>query len=113
MASGEMAAPASSSFSPPALDYTQILKGFADIHFPDAARIILVQDNLSTHTSASFYTAFPPAEASPRRALRAALHAQARQLAEHGAECEFAVLTRQYLDRRIQDKATLIEQAAA
>jgi len=32
--------------------------------FPGAAKIALVQDNLSTHQPASLYKAFPPAEAS-------------------------------------------------
>ena len=36
---------------PPAGD--EVLKDFADVHFPEADRIVLVQDNLSTHTPAS------------------------------------------------------------
>jgi hypothetical protein len=46
-----------------ALDYAQILKALADTHFPAASKIVLVQDNLSTHKPASLYEAFPPAEA--------------------------------------------------
>jgi len=33
------------------------------VHFPDAAKIVLVQDNLNTHKPASLYEAFPAAEA--------------------------------------------------
>ena len=33
-----------------ALDYAQVLKELSDVHFPDAKRIVLVQDNLNTHT---------------------------------------------------------------
>jgi hypothetical protein len=33
------------------------------LHFPGASRIVLVQDNLSTHKTASLYEAFPPDEA--------------------------------------------------
>ena len=33
------------------------------MHFPDAAKIVLVQDNLNTHKPASLYEAFPAAEA--------------------------------------------------
>lgn len=96
-----------------ALDYAQILKDLADVHFPDAAKIVLVQDNLSTHTAASLYAAFPPAEAR-RLVERFEWHFTPK----HGswlnmAECELAVLTRQCLARRIQDKATLIKQDAA
>ena len=46
-----------------AVDYAQALKELSDLHFPDADKIVLVQDNLSTHTTASLYTAFPAPEA--------------------------------------------------
>ena len=46
-----------------AIDYARVLKDLSDIHFPRAKKTVLVQDNLSTHTKASLYEAFPPAEA--------------------------------------------------
>ena len=46
-----------------AVDYAHALKDLSDTHFPDADTIVLVQDNLSTHTTASLYEAFPAAEA--------------------------------------------------
>ena len=46
-----------------AADYAEVLKDLSDVHFPGAAKIILVQDNLSTHTPASLYAAFPAAQA--------------------------------------------------
>ncbi len=46
-----------------AVDYAHVLKDLADTHFPNAAKIALVQDNLSTHMPASLYPAFPAAEA--------------------------------------------------
>ena len=46
-----------------AVDYAKILKDLSDVHFPAAKKIALVQDNLNTHTPASLYAAFPPAEA--------------------------------------------------
>ena len=42
-----------------AIDYAHALKDLSDTHFPGAAKIVLVQDNLSTHTPASLYAAFP------------------------------------------------------
>jgi len=50
-----------------AADYAQMLKELSDVHFPGAEQIRLVQDNLSTHTPASLYAAFPAPEraASP------------------------------------------------
>jgi hypothetical protein len=96
-----------------ATDYAQILKDVADIHFPAAAKIVLVQDNLSTHTKASLYEAFVPAEAR-RLAERFEWH----YTPKHGswldlAESELGVLSSQCLDRRIPDKQTLIEEVAA
>jgi hypothetical protein len=42
---------------------TRILKDLADIHFAHAKTIVLVQDNLSIHSKASLYEAFPAVEA--------------------------------------------------
>jgi DDE superfamily endonuclease len=67
-----------------AVDYAHVLKDLSDTHFPNAAKIVLVQDNLSTHTRASLYAAFPRRSATAERAVRMALHAKARQLARHG-----------------------------
>ncbi len=96
-----------------AIDYAQVLKELSDVHFPDAKQIVLVQDNLSTHTAASLYAAFPPEEAR-RIAKRFEWH----YTPKHGswldmAESELAVLTTQCLDRRIPDKPTLAKEIAA
>ena len=45
-----------------AIDYAHMLRDLSDVHFPDAAKIVLVQDNLNTHKPASLYEAFPAAE---------------------------------------------------
>ncbi|HEY5378739.1 MAG TPA: IS630 family transposase [Pseudolabrys sp.] len=96
-----------------AVDYAQVLKQLSDVHFPDAKQIVLVQDNLSTHTAASLYAAFPAQEAR-RLAKRFEWH----YTPKHGswldmAESELAVLTNQCLDRRIPDKPTLEREVAA
>ena len=68
-----------------AIDYARVLKDLSDIHFPRAKKIVLVQDNLSTHTKASHNASLPACRSqAARRALRMALYAQARQLAQHG-----------------------------
>ncbi len=46
-----------------AVDYAPVLKELSDIHFAKAEKIVLVQDNLNTHTPASLYEAFQPEEA--------------------------------------------------
>ena len=96
-----------------AIDYAHILKDLSDVHFPDAKKIKLVQDNLNTHVKASLYEAFPPAEAR-RLVERFEWH----YTPKHGswlnmAESELGVLASQCLDRRIPDKETLTREAAA
>jgi uncharacterized small protein (DUF1192 family) len=95
------------------VDYAQVLKDLSDTHYPDAAKIVLVQDNLSTHKPASLYEAFPAAEAR-RLVERFEWH----YTPKHGswlnmAECELSVLSIQCLDRRIADKPTLTKEVAA
>src|SRR5215208_8258141 len=45
------------------IDWAQCIKDLVDLHYPDAEQIVLVQDNLNTHTPASLYEAFAPVEA--------------------------------------------------
>jgi hypothetical protein len=45
------------------IDWARCVKDLVDVHYLDAERIVLVQDNLNTHTPASLYAAFAPAEA--------------------------------------------------
>ena len=40
-----------------AIDYAHVLKDLSDMHFPNATKIVLVQDNLNTHKPASLYEA--------------------------------------------------------
>jgi hypothetical protein len=96
-----------------AVDYAHILRDLSDRHFPHAAKIVLVQDNLSTHKPASLYEAFPAAEAR-RLVERFEWH----YTPKHGswldmAETELSVLSSQCLDRRISTKQMLTEEVAA
>lgn len=89
-----------------AVDYAQALKRIAEA-FPVAERIILIQDNLNTHTKASLYQAFEPQEA---RAL--AERFEFHYTPKHGSwlniqELEWSALERQALDQRIGDKERL------
>jgi len=56
-----------------AADWAQEIKYLADVCYPDAEKIILVLDNLNTHTLGSLYKAFPAAEAR-RIAKRFEIH---------------------------------------
>ena len=95
------------------IDWAHCIKELLDVHYPDAEQVVLVQDNLNTHTPASLYEAFPPAEAK-RLADKLELH----YTPKHGswlniAELELSVLARQCLDRRIPDRQTLECEVAA
>jgi len=54
-----------------AIDYAQVLKDLADIHFPRAKTIVLVQDNLNIHSKASLYG---PSRRPKREAWSSALN---------------------------------------
>jgi transposase len=84
-----------------AKDFAHCMQELVDVHFPKAAVISVVLDNLNTHTPAALYEAFPPAEA--RRLLR---KLDFRYTPKHGswlnmAEIEFAVVSKQGLNQRL------------
>jgi hypothetical protein len=95
------------------LDWAHCVKELVDAHYPEAEKIVLVLDNLNTHTPAALYEAFVPAEAR-RIASKLEIH----YTPKHGswlnmAEIELSVLARQCLDRRIPDQQTLAEEVGA
>jgi len=94
-------------------DFACVVKDLVDGRYKDAEKIVLVMDQLNTHCVASLYQAFGPAEAR-RIAERLEIH----HTPKHGswldmAEIELSVLARQCLDRRIEDKPTLVREVAA
>jgi hypothetical protein len=95
------------------LDFAAQMRWLVDVGFPRASIIRLVLDNLSTHTAAALYEAFPPVEA--RRIVR---RLEFRYTPKHGswlnmAEIELSILTRECLGRRIPTVATLARELAA
>lgn len=95
------------------VDWAHVVKDLVDVHYPAAEKVVLVLDNLNTHSPASLYEAFAPAEAK-RIADRLELH----YTPKHGswlnvAEIELGVLGRQCLDRRLPDQAALAGAVAA
>src|SRR3712207_5871819 len=92
--------------------WAHFMRDLADHTYPTAERIVVVLDNLNTHGPASFYEAFPPAEAH-RLTQRFAFH----YTPTHGswlniAEIELSVLARQCLDTRLPDPETLAGEVA-
>ena len=88
-------------------DWAQVIKALVDVHYPTAERIVLVMDNLNTHTLGSLYEAFPPPEAR-RLAEKLELH----YTPKHGswlnmAEIELSVLRRQCLEWRARSSMSI------
>jgi DDE superfamily endonuclease len=95
------------------IDFAHCIKELVDVHYADVERIVLVLDQLNTHTPAALYEAFPPAEAK-RLADKLEIH----YTPAHGswlnmAEIELSVLQRQCLDRRLGNRATMEGELAA
>jgi len=94
-------------------DFARFIRDLVDVYYPLAEKIVLVMDNLNTHTPAALYEVFEPAEA--RRLLeKLELH----YTPKHGswlnmAEIELSILSRQCLDRRIGSQAELVREVAA
>jgi transposase len=96
-----------------ARDFAECMRDLVDTHYPNARRIRVVLDNLSTHTPAALYQALPPIEA--RRLLRVL---EFHYTPKHASwlnmvEIEIGVLVRQCLARRLGDVPTLQRETAA
>jgi transposase len=95
------------------VDLAEMLREIVDVDYPEAEIVVLVMDNLNTHTIGALYEAFEPAEA-----LRIARRLEIHYTPKHGswlnmAEIELSVLARQCLRQRIPDVATLAAEVAA
>ena len=95
-----------------AADFAICMRELVDHHYPGAACVRVVLDNLSTHTPAALYETFPPEEA--RRVLR---RIEFHYTPKHASwlnmvEIEIGVMVRQCLDRRIPDKHSLVREIA-
>jgi len=95
------------------LDVARCVQELVDVHYPGAEKVVLVMDQLNTHSPASLYEAFP-AETAKRLADKLEVH----HTPKHGswlnvAEIELAVLERQCLDRRLGDRGAMEREVAA
>lgn len=96
-----------------AQDWAQCMKDLVDVHFPEAEKVVVVQDNLNTHTPAALYAVFEPHEAK-RIWDRLEFHYTPKNGSWlNMAEIELSVLSRQCLDRRIPDQESLRREVAA
>jgi hypothetical protein len=95
------------------IDMAHFLRRLSDDEYRTATAIVLVMDNLSIHSLACLYQAFPPAEAH-RLARRFEIH----HTPKHGswlnvAEILLSTLSMQCLDQRIGSMAQLRSTIAA
>ena len=94
-------------------DWAHFIKGLLDERYPDCERVVLVMDNLNTHSGASLYETFTPTEA-----LRLLRRLEIHYTPKHGswlnmAEIELSALARQCLNRRIPDQETVDAEVQA
>jgi len=94
-------------------DFAELLRYLSDDGYPDAEKIVLVTDNLNTHSPACLYERFEPAVAR-RLEQRFEWH----YTPEHGswlnmAEIELSILSRQCTKRRIPNKTMLVAEVTA
>ena len=95
------------------IDFAHAIRWLVDDLYPEAECIVLVLDNLNTHTLGALYDAFAPEEAR-----RLARQVEIHYTPKHGswlnvAEIELSVLSRRCLDRRLPDLSTLEREVAA
>ena len=96
-----------------AVDLAEVLRWLVEDVHAEAEKIVLVTDNLNTHTPACLYEAFPP-----EQARRIAEKLEWHYTPKHGswlnmAEIELSVLARQCLDRRIATREEMDQEVQA
>ena len=93
-------------------DYAECVRELAEVYYPRARKIRLVQDNLNTHDGASLYEAFPP-----ERARRILDRIEWHYTPKHGswlnmAESEISIMNSQCLDRRLDSVGAIAAEVA-
>jgi len=96
-----------------ARDFADCMREVADVHYPDADRIRVVMDNLSTHTAGALYEAFPAPEAH-RVLQRLEFHYTPKHASWlNMVEIEIGVLRGHCQDRRIGARELLVSEIEA
>ncbi len=94
------------------IDWAHQIRQLLEVDYPQVEVVVLVMDNLNTHSVASLYETFEPEEAR-RLTRRLEIH----HTPKHGswlniAEIELGVLSRQCLDRRMDRMETVRAECA-
>src|SRR5262249_31226722 len=89
------------------LEWAHQIRSLLDVEYPNATRITLVMDNLNTHSAASLYEAFEPAEARRLIEKLEIVHTPRHGSWLNVAEVELAVLEKQSIGGRVSDETEL------
>ena len=95
------------------ITWAKNMQYIVDVMYPEADKVTIVQDNLSSHKKHNLYKAFPAAEA--RRIMKKIefVYTPAHGSWLNIAECELSVLSRQALNKRFATKEELLLQVTA
>jgi hypothetical protein len=94
-------------------DFAVCMHDMIEVHRPEAKKIRVVLDNLNTHTPASLYERYPPEKARHLVQKLEFHHTPKHSSWLNMAEVEISVLTGQCVDRRIGNRAILVNEVAA
>lgn len=89
------------------LDFAAFVKELVDVRYKDARKVVLVMDNLNTHSPASLYDAFPPEEAR-RITEKLEIH----HTPKHGSWLNVAEIELSVVGRRLRDRLTSASELA-
>jgi len=90
-------------------DYAEFMKSLAS-NYPEAEKIILVQDNLNTHNPSSFYEIFKAPEAFALSQRFEMVYTPKKASWLNMAEIELSALSKQCLNRRIDQRRMLAKE---
>jgi len=95
------------------IDFAECMRELVDDWYPDARKVVLVMDNLNTHTIGSLYAAFDPAEA-----MRIAKRLEIHNTPKHGswlnmAEIELSILSRECAGKQIASVEDFVRETTA
>ena len=93
-------------------DYAEFMKDLAS-HYPKAEKIVLVQDNLNTHNPSSFYETFDAPESFALSQRFEMVYTPKKASWLNMAEIELSALSKQCLDRRIDQRCVLAREVLA
>lgn len=93
--------------------FAQCVQDLVEVHDPDAARIVLVMDQVHTHSPGSLSATFPPTEARRLAAKREIQHTPNHGSWRNMADLELRVRARQWLAQRLPDEPAMTEAVTA